>query len=98
MTASAAGTAIKFQYIAKKNGAQTIAPRFHFQPFANFKSSNELILCSGSQFVRENRFKSSLFVLVVQKHYRNHAQRSFAGMALRYFALQILQKAVRKVI
>src|ERR1700675_529370 len=75
----------------KKTGREKL------RPVSIFRYQNELIL-RGSQFVREDSLKSPLFVLVVQQHHRDHAQRSLAGMALRYFALQILQKAVREMI
>jgi hypothetical protein len=46
------------------------------------------------QFIGKNGFKAPFFVLIVQKHDGNHAQRSLARVALRYFTLQILQEAV----
>jgi len=68
------------------------------RPVSIFLYQNELIFRGSRQFVREDSFKSPLFVLVVQQHHRNYSQRSLAGMALRHFSLQILQKAVRKMI
>jgi hypothetical protein len=48
--------------------------------------------------IGKNGFKPPRFVLIVKHHNGNHAQRSFAGMALRDFALQILQEAIREMI
>jgi hypothetical protein len=46
----------------------------------------------------KNGFESPRFILIVQHHDWHNSQPLFAGMALRHFALQILQKAIRKMI
>src|SRR5882724_6007218 len=49
-------------------------------------------------FFRKNSFESPRFILIVQHHDRHDPQPLFAGMTLRHFALQILQKAIREMI
>jgi len=49
-------------------------------------------------FIGKNSFEAASFILIVQHHDRNHAQGLLAGMALRHFALQILQKTIREMI
>src|ERR1700674_3966416 len=49
-------------------------------------------------FIGKNSFEAASFILIVQHNDRNHAQGLFARMALRHFALQILQKTIREMI
>src|SRR5260370_38459654 len=49
-------------------------------------------------FIGKNSFKAACFILVVQHHDRNDAQVLLAGMALRHFALHVLQEAIREMI
>ncbi len=48
--------------------------------------------------VGKNGFKAASFILIVQHDNGDDAQVLLAGMALRHFSLQVLQKAVRKMI
>ena len=50
------------------------------------------------RIVREDRFKSPRFLLIVQHNNRYYTEPLFAGMALRDFALQILQETVNEMI
>jgi hypothetical protein len=59
---------------------------------------NTRSLRSGDQLVCENGGKTARFILIVQHHDGNYAQVFFAGVALRDFALQVLQKTVCKAI
>jgi hypothetical protein len=56
------------------------------------------LLRSGDELVSEDSGETPRFVLIVQHHNGNHAEIFFAGVALRDFALQILQKTVGKAI
>src|SRR5439155_148655 len=49
-------------------------------------------------FIGKNSFKAPSFIVIVQHHDRNDAQILLASMALRDFALQVLQKAIREMI
>src|SRR5882757_9611542 len=49
-------------------------------------------------FIGKNSFEAASFILIVQHHDGNHAQVLFAGMALRHFALQVLQETIREMI
>src|SRR5216684_985794 len=49
-------------------------------------------------FVGKNGFEAASFILIVQHDNGNNAQILLAGVALRHFSLQVLQKAIRKMI
>src|SRR5712692_2531046 len=53
---------------------------------------------SHKLLIGKNSFEAASFILIVQHHYGNHAQVLFAGMALRDFALQVLQETIREMI
>jgi hypothetical protein len=68
-------------------------------PFFLGKREDEKQLVRSHQlFIGKNSFEPPRFILIVQHHDRNHTQRLFAGMALRHFALQILQKTIREMV
>ncbi len=68
-----------------------VAPRFCFALGKKLVRIHKL-------FFGKNSFESPRFILIVQHHDRHDSQPLFAGMALRHFALQILQKAIREMI
>src|SRR5713101_10159127 len=66
---------------------------------APFSLRCEIKLVRSHQvIVGKNGFEAASFILIVQHHDRNNAQVLFAGMALRDFALQILQETIREMI
>jgi hypothetical protein len=70
------------------------------------KSLGALTYCSeakellrrGNQLIGEDSSETPGFLLIVQHHNGNDAQIFFAGVALRDFALQVLQKTVGEAI
>jgi hypothetical protein len=50
------------------------------------------------EFVGKYCFESPRLILIVQHYYRHYAQLLIASAAIRHFALQVLQKTVRKMI
>jgi hypothetical protein len=50
------------------------------------------------ELVLKDRFESPGFVLIVQHYYWHHTQGLPASAAIRYLALQILQKTIREMI
>jgi hypothetical protein len=55
-------------------------------------------LTGGDEFVGKDGGETTRFILIVQHHDRNYAQIFLAGVALRHFALQVLQEAVGEAI
>jgi hypothetical protein len=69
----------------------------HFFKVSAAKSSRRLVQVA-CQFVGKYCFESSRLVLIVQHYDRHYAQLLIASAAIRYFALQVLQKAICKMI
>src|ERR1700747_3337670 len=61
------------------------------------QSSRRLVQIT-CEFVRKYRFESPSFILIVQHHYGHHAQLLIASAAIGHFSLQVLQKAICKMI
>jgi hypothetical protein len=78
-------------------GEQKEAGRNQLRPAFILQCERELVR-SHQMLIGKNSFKAASFILIVQHHDGNNAQVLLAGMALRHFALQVLQKTVRETI
>jgi hypothetical protein len=67
-------------------------------PFFIFLLWPELSLACVYRLFGEHRFEAFDLILIVYQHYRRHAQRLLAEVALHTFPLQVLQKTVRELI
>jgi hypothetical protein len=76
---------------------QNLSPNISFMHLAWISAALGLARC-GKHIVCENGSEPPRFILIMQQYDGNHAQIPFAGVALRYFALQILQEAVSEAI
>jgi hypothetical protein len=82
---------------AKMVGEQKVAGRNHLHPAFVLQCKTELVR-SHQMLIGKNSFEAPSFILIVQHHDGNNAQVLLAGMALRHFALQVLQKTICETI